>query len=313
MPALTAPSRPLGLVSPPGILGRGARFRRSGGRRGLAVVTAGLTLMALAACAPQEEKKADTSTGSDCTTGALKTHKQGVLKVGTDTPAYAPWFSGNDPSNGKGFESAVAYAVADQLGYQKDAVQWVTVPFNNAIAPGPKAFDFDINQVSISHERSAAVDLTTGYYSVHQALVALKSSKIANATTIKDLRKAKLGAQVGTTSLDVLNDVIKPDGQPSVFQKNDLAKSALKNGQVDGIIVDLPTAFFITSAEVPEATVVGQFQQSGPAEQFGLVLDKGSTLTSCVAKAVDALREDGTLARLEKEWLADAVNAPVLK
>ncbi|MFE2634625.1 ABC transporter substrate-binding protein [Streptomyces scopuliridis] len=281
-----------------------------------------LVIAAATACAPQDtSSEADASSSassassdSSCDPGALATEAKGKLTVGTDKPAYAPWFQDDDPASGKGFESAVAYAVAKALGYEKNQVVWQTVPFNNSFAPGEKNFDFDINQISISDERKRAVDFSSGYYDVRQAVIALKDSPYAKATTAAGLKGAKLGAQVGTTSLDTVNQVIKPTRQPAVFQKNDFAKSALRNGQVDAIVVDLPTAFYITSAEVPDAKVVGQFADSaGAAEKFGLVLDKGSALTSCVSRAVDGLRTDGTLAALEKQWLSDAVNAPVLK
>lgn len=284
-----------------------------------AVCSAVALCAALTGCAPQSEEKtkasgqAGTETGA-CSPGGLATEVEGKLTVGTDKPAYAPWFSDDEPSNGKGFESAVAYAVAKQLGYGRDAVVWQHTPFNSAFAPGAKKFDFDINQVSISESRKKAVAFSSGYYDVRQAVVALKSSKAAGAKSVADLKKVKLGAQVGTTSLDFINDLVKPDTKPAVYQRNDFAKSALKTGQVDAIVVDLPTAFYITGAEVPEAEVVGQFPNSAEKpEQFGLVLDKESTLTSCVSGAVDALRKDGTLAALEKEWLSDAVDAPVLK
>ncbi|MEU6389616.1 ABC transporter substrate-binding protein [Streptomyces sp. NPDC046939] len=275
-----------------------------------------LLLTAVAACAPEPDDKTGDSptTAAACTSGKLTTVASGKLTVGTDKPAYAPWFEDDDPSNGKGFESAVAYAVADRLGYPKGRVVWQTVPFNSSFAPGAKKFDFDINQVSISDERKKAVAFSSGYYDVRQAVVALKSSKAADAKTVADLKRVKLGAQVGTTSLDYINDVVKPSEKPAVYQKNDFAKSALKNGQVDAIVVDLPTAFYITGAEVTDAKVVGQFENStGTPEQFGLVLDKQSALTSCVTRAVDALRKDGTLAALEKKWLSEAVDAPVLK
>jgi polar amino acid transport system substrate-binding protein len=188
------------------------------------------------------------------------------------------------------------------------------VPFNKAFAPGEKTFDFDINQVSISDERKKAVDFSSGYYDVRQAVIALKGTKAARAKSIADLKGLKLGAQVGTTSLDYIDDVVRPTHQAAVYAKNDQAKSALKNGQVDAIVTDLPTAFYITAAEVTDGTIVGQFEnKAGTPEQFGLVLDKGSALTSCVTSAVDALRKDGTLARLEQQWLSDAVDAPVLK
>lgn len=270
----------------------------------------------VAGCAPQEATSDDASSASKrpCEQGKLATEAKGKLTIGTDKPAYAPWFQDDNPASGKGFESAVAYAVAKALGYERNQVVWQTVPFNRSFAPGEKRFDFDINQVSISDQRKQAVDFSSGYYDVRQAVIALKTSKAGAAKTVADLKGAKLGAQVGTTSLDVVNDVIKPRQKPAVFQRNDFAKSALNNGQVDAIVVDLPTAFYITSAEVSEAKIVGQFENTGGAtEQFGLVLDKGSRLTSCVTAAVDGLRKDGTLAALEKQWLSDAVDAPVLK
>ncbi|MFE9249070.1 ABC transporter substrate-binding protein [Streptomyces sp. NPDC007088] len=271
---------------------------------------------ALAGCSPQPEEKASGKgdASASCAPGKLATEVPGKLTVGTDKPAYAPWFVDDKPSSGKGFESAVAYAVAKRLGYDRDAVVWRTVPFNSSFAPGAKKFDFDINQVSISEEREKAVAFSSGYYDVRQAVIALKSSKAARAKSVADLKDVKLGAQVGTTSLDFINEVVKPAQHPAVYQKNDFAKSALKNGQVDAIVVDLPTAFYITGAEVPEAEVVGQFPDSGARpEQFGLVLDRESALTPCVSHAVDALREDGTLAGLEKKWLSEAVDAPVLR
>ncbi|WP_411082941.1 ABC transporter substrate-binding protein [Streptomyces sp. cmx-18-6] len=283
-----------------------------------AVCSAVALCAALTGCAPQAEKKEASgqagATKAACAPGGLATEVEGKLTVGTDKPAYAPWFFDDEPSNGKGFESAVAYAVAKELGYERDAVVWQHVPFNSAFAPGAKKFDFDINQVSISESRKKAVAFSSGYYDVRQAVVALKSSKAAGATSVADLKKVKLGAQVGTTSLDFINDLVKPDQKPAVYQRNDFAKSALKTGQVDAIVVDLPTAFYITGAEAPEAKVVGQFPNSpDKPERFGLVLDKESTIVSCVSGAVDALRKDGTLAALEQEWLSDAVDAPVLK
>ncbi|MFC9509676.1 ABC transporter substrate-binding protein [Streptomyces sp. NPDC057002] len=285
--------------------------------RALRRAAAAVVLLAAAvSCAPQPEASdgPSASAGSTCAKGKLATHTSGKLTIATDEPAYEPWFEDDDPAGGKGFESAVAYAVAERLGYGKDKVAWQTVPFNKAFAPGEKTFDFDINQVSVSAERKRAVDFSSGYYDVRQAVVALKDSQAAKARSIADLKDVKLGAQVGTTSLDYIDDVVKPKQAAAVFGKNDQAKSALKNGQVGAIVVDLPTAFYITGAEITDATIVGQFEnQGGTPEQFGLVLDKGSALTPCVSRAVDALREDGTLAKLEQQWLSDAVDAPVLK
>lgn len=288
-------------------------------RHAVAVVVATTALLATAVgCAPQPEEKASASpsgsAGNTCAKGALATRTSGKLTIATDEPAYEPWFKDDKPANGEGYESAVAYAVAKRLGYGKKAVVWQSVPFNKAFAPGEKTFDLDINQVSISDERKKAVDFSSGYYDVRQAVIALKGGKAAGATSLADLKGLHLGAQVGTTSLDYITDVVKPKREPAVYAKNDQAKSALKNGQVDAIVVDLPTAFYITSAEVTDARIVGQFEhQGGTPEQFGLVLDKGSALTGCVTKAVDALRADGTLAKIEKRWLSDAVDAPVIK
>ncbi|MFF9084818.1 ABC transporter substrate-binding protein [Streptomyces sp. NPDC014991] len=286
-------------------------------RRAVAAATTALLATAVG-CAPQPENKASAApsgpAAKNCAKDGLTTKTSGKLTVATDEPAYEPWFKDGKPADGKGYESAVAYAVAKRLGYGKSAVVWQSVPFNKAFAPGVKTFDFDINQVSISAERKKAVDFSSGYYDVRQAVIALKDGKAAGATGLADLKKLKLGAQVGTTSLDYITDVVKPARQPAVYAKNDQAKSALRNGQVDAVVTDLPTAFYITAAEVTEAKIVGQFEnQGGTPEQFGLVLDKGSALTPCVTRAVDALREDGTLARIEKQWLSDAVDAPVLK
>ncbi|HET6480775.1 MAG TPA: ABC transporter substrate-binding protein, partial [Actinoplanes sp.] len=268
-----------------------------------------LALAALAGCSPVADDTAPSATASAsadvCPAGALPTRTAGKLTIGTDNPAYEPWFSDNDPKNGKGFESAVAYQVAQRLGYSPADVTWTSVTFNNAIAPGPKAFDFDINQFSITPERRNAVDFSSPYYLVRQTVITVKGSKIAGAKSIADLRDAKLGAQVGTTSYQALTDVIKPTVQPSVFNNNDDAKAALENGTVEGIVVDLPTAFYITGAELKNGVIVGQLPQVGVPEQFGLVLDKGSKLTRCVSTAVDQLRQDGTLAVLEKTSLAD--------
>jgi polar amino acid transport system substrate-binding protein len=286
-------------------------------RRAVAGITVALLATAVG-CAPQPEENAAASpsgsTADTCAKGKLATRTSGTLTIATDEPAYEPWFKDGEPASGEGFESAVAYAVAEQLGYDKNAVVWQSVPFNKAFAPGVKTFDFDINQVSISDERKKAVDFSSGYYDVRQAVIALKGSKAANAKGIADLKSLKLGAQVGTTSLDYIDDVVKPTGAAAVYAKNDQAKSALKNGQVDAIVTDLPTAFYITAAEVTDARIVGQFaNKGGTPEQFGLVLDKGSALTSCVTDAVDTLRENGTLAKIEQRWLSDAVDAPVLK
>ncbi|MBW6439467.1 ABC transporter substrate-binding protein [Actinoplanes hulinensis] len=285
-------------------------------RTPLALGGAAFLLAAVTACSPVEENNSATtpSASSDtCAPASLATKTAGKLTVGTDNPAYEPWFSENKPDNGKGYESAVAYQVAERLGYQRSDVVWTGVMFNNAIAPGPKAFDIDVNQFSITDERRAAVDFSSPYYLVRQTVITTKKSKIAGAKSLADLKDAKLGAQVGTTSYQAITDVIKPTAGPAVFNNNDDAKKALENGTVDGIVVDLPTAFYMTAAELEDGVIVGQLPQVGVPEQFGIVLDKGSPLTGCVSRAVDQLRQDGTLAVLEKTWLAGSSGAPELQ
>jgi polar amino acid transport system substrate-binding protein len=283
-------------------------------RNTLTVLGCAAAVLALSACAPADEDKPTaagtaTSTANPCPPGALDTKAAGKLTIGTDNPAYEPWFSDNKPSNGKGFESAVAYQVAQRLGYPAANVTWTQVPFNNAIAPGPKPYDMDINQFSITDERKQAVDFSSAYYLVRQTVITLKGDKIASATTIAGLKDAKLGAQVGTTSYQAITDVIKPTTKPQVFNSNDDAKKALQNGTIDGLVVDLPTAFYMTGAELDNGVIVGQLPQVGVPEQFGIVLDKNSALTKCVKQAVDQLRQDGTLAVLEKTWLAGTSGA----
>jgi polar amino acid transport system substrate-binding protein len=285
----------------------------------LAAAFAVTAALAMAACAPQNA----TTTGAaasgspssgQCTPASMKTLKANTLTIGTDNPVYEPWFTDNKPQNGQGFEGAVAYAVAKRLGYPQTAVAWARVTFNNAIQPGPKAYDFDINEFSITDERKKAVDFSSPYYDVTQAVIALKSSKIAGATSLAALRDAKLGAQVGSTSYQAITEVVKPSAKPSVYNSNDDAVKALQNKQIDGLVLDLPTAFYVTSAEIDDSVIVGQLPQpSGRPEQFGLVLDKGSPLTVCVSQAVDALRADGTLSKLDDQWLAQVAKAPELQ
>ncbi|MEO3937229.1 ABC transporter substrate-binding protein [Dermatophilaceae bacterium Soc4.6] len=282
---------------------------------GLAVATTALTLAACGAPETTAGGSAASTTGgaAACDKASLTLRTAGKLTVGTDKPAYPPWFSDDKPSNGKGYESAVAYAVAARLGFAQADVTWVTVPFNNVVTPGEKSFDVDLNQVSISDARKKAVDFSSGYYDVRQAVVTTKGSPIDGKTSMADLASAKLAAQVGTTSYTAITDQIKPSQAPAPYDTNDLAVQALKNGQIDGIVVDLPTAFYMIGAQLDNGVIVGQLPQSGATpEQFGMVLDKGSPLTTCVSQAVDAVRADGTLAALAKEYLAGA-GAPELK
>ncbi|WP_306365861.1 transporter substrate-binding domain-containing protein [Nocardiopsis sp. CC223A] len=280
----------------------------------LGALAAGAVLLATA-CAPADDAASGSGeeNAAECTPGGLPTLTEGVLTIGTDSPAYPPWFADDDPANGEGFEAAVAYAVALELGYDAEDVTWTTVAFNSAIQPGPKDFDFDINQFSITEERAQAVDFSSPYYDVRQAVVALAGSEAAEAASTADLAGLTIGAQVGTTSYDTLLETVDPQTEPLVYNNNDDAKQALENGQVDAVVFDLPTAFYITAAELEDAVIVGQLPRTEEAaEQFGLVLDLDSPLTDCVSGALDSLRERGVLAELEQEWLAEAADAPEL-
>ncbi len=285
-------------------------------RRLLGLAAAGSALLALAACgAPVDDPAASSSGSADaaaCDPATLKTRTPGTLTIGTDKPAYEPWFKNDDPTSGEGYESAVAYAIAEKLGYPKDKVTWVVAPFNTVIAPGEKSFDIDLNQVSISDERKQAVDFSSGYYDVSQTVITYKGSPIDGKTTVADLKGAKLGAQVGTTSYTAADEQIAPTQEIAVYDTNDLAVQALQNQQIDGIVADLPTAFYMTAAQLDDGVIVGQLPTEGDTEQFGAVLDKGSPLTACVTQAVEALRADGTLDALVDEWLSTQ-GAPELK
>jgi len=256
-----------------------------------------------------------------CAPGSLNLVNDGQLTVGADNPAYPPWFGGNqkkpwkvsDPYSGKGYESAVTYAVAKQLGFAKDAVKWTYVPFSNSFRPGKKPFDFYITQVSITPQRAKAVTFSTPYYYVNQAIVGRKGKPIASVRSVNGLRKFKLGAQLGTTSYQYIVQTIKPSAKPLVFDSNDLAVQALKNGQIDGLVVDLPTAFYVTAVQVSDGTIVGQFPSGASKEGFGLVLQKGNPLVSCVDKAISRLWTNKTIKNLQRIWLAKATGAPVLK
>jgi polar amino acid transport system substrate-binding protein len=282
----------------------------------LILLPAILALAAFAACGDDDSDSGsdDSATVSleDCTPDQLETLKSGTLTVGTDEPAFPPYFEDDDPTNGKGFESATAYAIADQLGFDAADVEWTVVPFNASYAPGPKDFDFDVNQISITPKRAEQVDFSSPYYEAEQAVVALKDSEAAKATSLADLADANFGVQIGTTSLDAVNEVIQPSNDPQVFDTSNDVVSALKNGQVDAAVVDVPTAFYLTAVQVPEATTVGQFSAPG-GDQWGALLEKDSPLTGCVSAAIDELNSSGELPEIEKQWMSEATNAPVLE
>lgn len=238
---------------------------------------------------------------------------EGKLTIGTSDPAYYPWVIDNAPESGDGFESAVAYAVADQLGFAAEDVVWVRTTFEEAIAPGAKNFDFNLQQYSITEERRANVDFSSPYYQTTQVVVTVAGSPAAGATSLADLKDLLIGAQTGTTSLTAIEESIQPTAGAQIFNTNDDAKLALQNGQVDAIVVDLPTAFYLADAELTDGVIIGQLPNSVGGDEFGLVLAKDSPLTADVTAAVDALRESGRLQKLADEWLTAAADAPILK
>jgi polar amino acid transport system substrate-binding protein len=268
----------------------------------------------------QTSGAAAAGTTNTCAKSNLKLVHAGSLTVGTDNPAYPPWFGGkaqgkwkvSDPNSGQGFESAVAYAVAGWLGFSRGQVHWTYVPFNKSFAPGPKSFDLDINEISYTPARANVVDFSNSYYDVNQGIVVRKDKPIANAKTVADLEKYKLGAQLGTTSYTYIQNRIKPSHKPAVFPTNDAAVQSLKNGQIDGLVVDLPTAFYVTAVQVPNSKILGQFPSQPGGEHFGMVLKKGSPLTTCINKALAALKAKGQLKRIQDQWLSKATGAPVL-
>jgi polar amino acid transport system substrate-binding protein len=249
---------------------------------------------------------------SRCAADQLALKSPGTLTVGTDKPAFPPYFVDDDPTNGKGFESAVAYAVADELGFAKRDVKWTVVPFNASYAPGPKDFDFDINQISITEAREKAVDFSRPYYTAPQAVVAPKDSEFADAASFADFKNSTIGVQIGTTSLDAVREVMQPDQEPKVFNDSNDVVTALKQGQVDAVVVDLPTAFYLTAAQVPDSKIVGQFSAPG-GDSFGLLLEKDSELTPCLNEALDSLESSGELGQITDKWMGAAAGAPELR
>jgi polar amino acid transport system substrate-binding protein len=300
------------------------------GRRRMHLLAAAalLAVLALSAAACGSTNKSSSGSTSGSTTASSCSNKDDLnlvttdqLTIGTDNPAFPPWFGGtphkpwqvSDPNSGEGYESAVAYAVAKQLGFDKSGVKWIHVPFANSYAPGPKSFDFDINQISFTPARAKVVDFSDSYYDVNQSVVVNKGTQIASASSVAALRPYVLGAQLGTTSYQFIQDTIKPSKKPSVFPSNTGAVQALKNKQIDGLVVDLPTAFYVTAVQVPNGKVLGQFPAEPGGEHFGMVFEKGNSLRACVNQALDKLRSNGTLKQLQQQWLAKATGAPILK
>ncbi|MDM7893066.1 ABC transporter substrate-binding protein [Curtobacterium caseinilyticum] len=268
-------------------------------RLSLAVATAAVAALALAACSA-----GGSGSGGDTVT-------DGKLTIATGQPAYSPWVEDDEPQSGKGFESAVAYAVAKEMGYAKSDVVWKRSTFDSAIAPGPKDWDLNVQQFSIDAKRKKAVDMSTPYYTTTQAVVTTKGSKAVDDTTVAALKGDTIGVAAGSTSISSVKNVLGVT--PQVFNSNDDAVLALKSGQIDAIVTDLPTAFYMASAQLDDGTVSAQFPADGEGDQFGFVLPKGSALTKEVDTALAALEEDGTLQDLQTKWLSSETNTPVLK
>jgi polar amino acid transport system substrate-binding protein len=284
---------------------------------GAALASLALALAATATGSPESQAQA-----GSCAKANLDLIEDGRLTLGTDNPAFPPWWGGGEtrkpwkisnPYSGQGYESAVAYAVARQLGFAKGQVDWRHVPFAQSYRPGNKNFDFYMAQVSYTPERDRVVDFSNAYYFVNQALVGREGTPIARARTRAALRPYRLGAQLGTTSYQYIQNHIRPSSRPLAYRSNDLAVQALKNGQIDGIVVDLPTAFFVTAVQVEDGVIVGQFPNRGGRERFGMVFEQGNSLRRCVNRGLNRLWVNGTIKRIQNRWLARAGGAPVIR
>jgi polar amino acid transport system substrate-binding protein len=287
----------------------------------VAAITALTAGAGLAACSSSTSSSASSSPSSSsasastasCTYSGVQgeLYAKGTLTVATDKPAYPPWFENNQPSNGEGYESAVAYAVAAQLGFSKSQVTWAYEPFNDSYAPGPKKFDFDINEISYSAARAQVVTFSDSYYDVQQSLVALKSSPIVSQHTAAELKNYVYGDQVGTTSLAFINSEIQPTKTPKVFESLNDVKQALQDKQIAALVTDTPTAQYISSSEISGSVMVAQFPSTG--EHYGLLFAKGNPLVGCVNKALATLRSNGTLAKLQAKYLQIYTSVPTIK
>jgi polar amino acid transport system substrate-binding protein len=266
------------------------------------MLTVALAVTALAGCS--------STSAASSTTHGLQTVTSGKLTIATGQPAYSPWVIDNKPQNGEGFEAAVAYAVASKLGFAKKDVVWTRTTFDAAIAPGPKTFDFNLQQFTITGQRKKAVDFSAPYYQTSQAIVTTSGSPAASVTTLAGLKKIKIGVAEGTTTYTLLKKDVG-GSNIEVFNSNDDAVLALKSGQIDALATDLPTAFYLAESEVKKGVVSGQFADTTGGDEFGLVLPKGSPNTAKVSAAVNAIRKDGELAAITKKWLSSTVNVPV--
>jgi len=279
---------------------RGKRFK-------LAILL--FTVFALVASACGDDST-EAASGDDVGCDPLPTKVDGTLTVATGEPVFPPWMMDDDPSNGQGFESAVVYALAEELGF--DSVEWVRTTFEQAITAAEKDYDFNIQQYSITSERDEVVDFSDGYYQVEQAIIGAADSPAASAASLADLAALRLGAASGTTSLIYIDDVIKPESDAAPYDDNATAKAAFDAGQVDAIVFDLPTAYYITAVEIPDASIIGVLPRSGDPEELGMVFEEGSPLVACVNEALATLRDNGTLEDIEETWLNDGGSIPTV-
>ena len=237
----------------------------------------------------------------------------GKLTVATGETAYYPYVIDDDPTSGEGFEAAVAYAVAEKLGFEHDDVEWVRTSFESAIAPGPKSFDFNIQQYTITDERKQAVDFSSPYYQASQAVVALEGGAADGVDSIAGLKDLTLGAMTGSTSATTVAEAVAPNVEPLLYNSNEDAVAALKAGQIDALVLDLPTAYYATGVYIEDSLIVGELPIAGVPDEWGLLLAKDTPLTERVSAAVDELREDGTLAEITDEWLGSGQGVTLLK
>ncbi len=266
-----------------------------------------------AACGSDDDSAETASDGDAADCDTLPTKTDGVLTVATAEPVFPPWMEDDDPTNEQGFESALVYALAGELGLDSASVEWVRTGFDEAIAPGEKDYDFNIQQYSIRADRDEVVDFSDGYYQVEQAIIGRPDSPAASASSLSDLAELRLGAAIGTTSLDYIETVIEPSTEAAVYDDNAAAKAAFDAGQVDGIVFDLPTAYFITAVEITDASIIGVLpRESDSPEELGMLFEDGSPLVPCVNEALASLRSGGTIDSLEDDFLNQGGSIPTL-
>jgi polar amino acid transport system substrate-binding protein len=254
-----------------------------------------------------------TTGGADvCSTDSEALFEPGKLTIATGEPVFPPWMIDDDPTNGQGFESAVAYALAEELGFAAEDVNWVRTTFDEAIAPGERPYDFNMQQYGITEERDEIVDFSIPYYVEQKTVVALEGTAAASATTFAELAESNLGATIGTTDLDYIVEVIGvPDAEVAVYNDQAATFAALAAGQIDATVIGLSTAYFITAVEIDNAVISGVLPDVGGTEGgMGLLFTDGNPYVECVNAALQTLTDDGTLSALGDEWLEAGGDIP---